>query len=231
MIRTHMAAWLICLLIWPSPTPVHAQSSQKSVTHYQYNQCMKRPAKYGGNARNLYVAWASGLAHTCLYSEFPAQEARPFALRQCEESMRILRRRFNVSAPCKIVLDQGNVVDRTYANAISKLTRVHGKVSLFNGTQSKPRVMKGVYEEYPTKFKGANPIELNFKLTGDDIPLCKGTVRAASIGLVKFDAICFGQMFSGTSRSKKIIESGGLLFLAPEKIRIERDGSWIELSI
>ncbi|WP_299410607.1 hypothetical protein [uncultured Roseobacter sp.] len=207
---------------------VKADGVSKSEAYYQYKRCFRRATELGGGKRNVYVAWASGLAHTCLFSEFPPNKARPFVLRKCEQSMRKLRRQLRVQTPCIIVVERGKVLDSVYRRAVFQPASILTAITVFDG-KNQPRKMQGVYRESPTKFEGPNATELNFWLTGDGIPLCSGKIVAAGFNRARWKARCFDQEFEGVVRGAKTITQRGLVYLVPQKARVEREGAWIEV--
>ncbi|UWQ93024.1 hypothetical protein K3727_09670 [Rhodobacteraceae bacterium M382] len=208
--------------------PVKADGVSKSEAYYQYKRCFQRATELGGSKRNIYVAWASGLAHTCLFSEFPPNEARPFAIKKCEQSMRKLRRQLRIQAPCIIVVEKGNVLNSAYRRAVFQPTSFSTTITVFDG-QNQPRKLQGVYRESPTKFDGPNATEFNFWLTGDRIPLCSGKIVAAGFNRARWKARCFDQEFEGLVRGAKAIVQRDLVYLVPQKVRVEREGAWIEV--
>lgn len=207
---------------------VKADGVSKSEAYYQYKRCFQRATELGGGKHNIYVAWASGLAHTCLFSEFPPNKARPFVLKKCEESMRKLRRQLSIQAPCILVVEKGNVLNGAYRRAVFQPTAISTTITVFDG-KNQPRKLQGVYRESPTKFDGPNATEFNFWLTGDRIPLCSGKIEAAAFNRVRWKARCFDQEFEGLVRGEKAIVQRDLVYLVPHKARVEREGAWIEI--
>lgn len=230
MVSTALIA-IALALIFAVPNDAVAQSARASVTKYQYDRCMARPANYGGTALNIYVAWARGIAHTCLYSEYPPAQARAFVLKQCEKSLQRLRKNLKINAGCSIVIEQGRIADSAYRRALRSSQAVAVKVTVYDKDTNTTQPSSGTYADYPLKFKGPNPTEMGFELFAGSLKICTGKTSSRPLSLkVKFQATCFGNRFAGSARATKTIRHNDMLVVVPEKVRVTtRKGSWIEV--
>ena len=209
-------------------TPAIAQN--QSVTSAQFEQCMASPNEYGGTTSQVYVAWANGLAHTCLYSEFSRSEARAFALSQCERSMGVVRRRLGVTERCSIVVDQGVVVDQRYRNALRPTPPFPVSLTVYDAVSEEVQNLAGVYSDRATQFDGPNPIEFGFEIRTGNLIICEGILDSHTRSFrLNFRADCLGDTFSGTARAAGVVLFNDILVVVPETVRVRSSmGSWIE---
>lgn len=220
------AALLACVLA----VSAQAQADRTSVTRVLYDRCMQNARKAGVAQAGVYVAWASGMSHTCLVSQSPPAEARPFVLAQCERSMADLRRLFRVRDKCRLVVDRGRIADKTYRRALSPTRPIAVQLTIFDHVTGKRQVVKGAFADYPLRFRGPELVESGFVMRAGKTPLCQGRYRTSPASLtLRYSAICFGMEFKGTTKPNRLLRHDGMAYVVPEKVRLEQGRSWIEM--
>lgn len=212
-------------------SPALAEVKPVSATKAQYLLCQAYARKSDAAADRIYIAWMSGLSHYCLLSDQPKNVAKAEALKECEKQIKGFRRTFGVSDPCTIAVERGKIVDRTYERALSLWKPWPIRVTIFDSTTgAKPDVGPGTYFDYPTKFRGWSAVEWYFEVKAEGVLICQGKAAAKSgTQKIAFDVDCFGERFVGSSIPNKVVRSNGLILAAPDRVRIESKGSWIEI--
>jgi len=207
-----------------------AQTNLPTVAKQQYDSCLAKARSAGLRPEHIYIAWAGGLASTCLQSNYPPDHARRSALEMCEKSMQFIRSRHPFSVPCKLVRDRGKIIDKAYGNSLRSEKPVPVDIQIFDGATGQLQKSRGLIAANATKFNGPNPVEHRFEIKAKGITLCLGRIfsRPFSTSL-RYEATCFNQTFTGTSSGDKVIKHGDIYALVPNEVRISRDRSWMSI--
>jgi hypothetical protein len=226
-VRKLVKLWLVAFGIL-LPTSAMAQSNIPTVEQYQYDSCLRHGQRDGLRREHIYVAWAGGIAHTCVNSDYPRDAARRTVLARCEQSIAAVRSRFGYTVPCRIVVDRGEFVDAVYRRALRNHTSVPVQIQVFDAASGNLQTATGTYESVVIRYNGPNPAEERFELKSRGVVLCRGTLTPRLFGFgFNYEATCFQQTFRGSANPEKIISHGGRHWIVPNEVRLSRGGSWI----
>lgn len=223
-IAIFLGAFLSCF-------PSLAKAKPESPTSFQHRDCFVFAKKNGWNDNNVYIAWVAGLGHACFVSDFPFRESWSEVLNDCEKYIKDVRKIFGFKEPCTLVVDRGKIVDSSYKDALSLWSPWPISVAIFDSLSGTGIDRStGTYFDYPTKYSGKYPVEWHIELRAEGILICDGTaaIKPGSFK-VRYSVDCFGEIFKGSSKLTKVVRNRGLILIAPEKVRIESKGSWIEI--
>jgi hypothetical protein len=228
-LRKLVRLWLITFSI-VLPTGAFSQSSVPTVERYQYESCLDYARRSGLDQQHIYIAWAGGIAHACLHSDYPPDAARRSVVAQCERAVSQIRSRFGYAVPCRIVRDRGQIVDEVYRRALRSRTAIPVQLQVFDAASGNLQTANGTYESVVTRFNGPNPAEERFEIKARGIVLCRGTLTARFFADgFNYEATCFQQTFRGSANPEKVISYGGRHGIVPNEIRLSRGGSWISV--
>lgn len=222
------AGLIFALLV--APVGAHTELSYETVTSYQFNACLKHAEEMNGGRENIYISWASGMSHTCLFSKRLAHEAQAFVVDQCEKTIPSIKRIYGISPPCFLVVSQGQILDKDYRQALSRSVPFPVKIQIFDDATGAFNIVEGTYTDYPKAFEGLLPVEMSFVLHANGVLFCDGVVRSAVLSTkVDFQADCFDKEFGGEAHLEKIFTFHGRYIATPSKLRITSNRSWIEI--
>jgi hypothetical protein len=148
----------------------------------------------------------------------------------CERTIAPLRRQYNLKAPCKLVRDRGKVIDEAYGRSLKSEVPLPVVVQIFDAETGRLVKTKGTYNQVVTRFRGINPVESRFDVRASGVSLCTGTTTFQLLSMnVRFEANCQNHAFRGSVSTTKIIQSGGLLHIVPQEVRIHQGKSWVSM--
>jgi hypothetical protein len=163
-------------------------------------------------------------------SAFPKASAHAFALNACEKTMRPVRRNLKITTKCRIAVDRGRVVDKTYRRAW-KLLPLSVEVDIFDAESGKLQRTKAVFRDRVIRYRGLTPARAQFRVVANGIDICQGTYEPRGRVSIKvvYKATCFGERFSGRSNVNKLRRVDGIYVMTPQKVRLTSGSSWMEM--
>lgn len=207
-----------------------AQPGSQSIASYQYDLCLQGARSHGLGEQHIYIAWAAGIAHTCLRSDYPPEQARRSVIQQCERSVSALRARYGLSAPCSIVRDRGRVIDQVYGRALRSDPPLPVQIQFFDSASGNLQTTRGTYEEVATRYNGPNPTEFRVQIKAQGVLLCSGTATTRPFSTsARFQVTCFEQTFSGSTTGDRLISHNGRYLIVPSEVRVSRSASWMSM--
>jgi hypothetical protein len=182
IVRIRFSLSILLSVIIFSSSVGNAQSQPISATRFQLNDFLAIAEQNGQNKRDVYVAWASGLFHTCVVSQGRPEVETRYALEQCENALQQAQISFYYRDKCEITVVRGEIVNAEYKRALSLWGPWDVEIVIFDSSlENRLERRRGMYSDYPIAYDEVTAVAWKFKVELDGIVLCDGSILVHSL--------------------------------------------------
>lgn len=181
-----------------------------------YDSCRKAGA---------IIVWAPALQMYCGVPNpnLSLRDNVTVAIRACEKiTNRNVPREWRGKFKCRLAYDGRQIRDSQFGRLINAYPDIRVKMKIYDAKTKKTQISDGILRR--TTHSGRH---VPFRLIASGATLCSGTYNFG-FG-ARFKATCFGEQFSGSAFTDKIIKASGMYFIAPKKVKVTSKGSYIEV--
>lgn len=219
---------LLCIVTLAAPTPAAAEKidfTGLSFPAYQADLAISACSKYLNRYEYVVLAYSPSDSFWCVYGDAGfAATSRKEAVENCNRSLAAAEAKLT---KCRLLMENGKIIDRKYLNTLRSDSRLPVNIEIFDGPTKKASRTTG----YLSTGRMLSRSTMEGKLTtkGGSV-LCRGKVLFGGSG-ARFEGVCFDK-FTFTGR---VPEPSGYMmheghFVQRVTMKFKHKDSYIALS-